>query len=225
MTDRSKKRFWLDWSTLEKSQALFDLFLVLFTGGLLWTSIKQWQATKQGFQAVQRAFVFTKGIQIGRSLDANRAFLMIPIENTGTTPATHVTVIANRRFTKYPLPDDFDFPDARGGPPGLLAPKEVGAGPVLVTTQRCIDLVHSDKLRLFVWGRINYADVFQVQHETDFCWEYRGTWGAGLNPNPTQMGDWFTTCARHNCADKDCAEYQMNRRVEEPTDQGCKEIS
>jgi hypothetical protein len=46
MTDEPKKRFWKDWTTLERIQAIFDLAVVVFTGGLWWTSCQQWQAMK-----------------------------------------------------------------------------------------------------------------------------------------------------------------------------------
>jgi hypothetical protein len=54
------KWFWRDWTTLEKTQAVFDFFLVVFTGGLLRTSCNQWDVAKSAVAGPNKAFVYAK---------------------------------------------------------------------------------------------------------------------------------------------------------------------
>ncbi len=53
MPEETRKRFWIDWHTLERIQAVFDLAVVIFSGGLWWTSCQQWQSMKDQKEVMQ----------------------------------------------------------------------------------------------------------------------------------------------------------------------------
>jgi hypothetical protein len=88
-----RKRFWRDWDTLERTQAVFNLLLVAFTLGLVWTSAKQWHAatgTLSELKAEQRPWVGMTRFEVKFSNDdpiQPIASVTLHYLNVGKTPA------------------------------------------------------------------------------------------------------------------------------------------
>jgi ABC-type nickel/cobalt efflux system permease component RcnA len=97
------------------AQIATAVLLVIFTGGLLWTSYKQWRAMEKSLQVSQRAYVNVKGIDwIEKKSRDDLLFSPIDfvIRNSGRTPAKNLLVqvggeISKDRFGKG-TPTDLD---------------------------------------------------------------------------------------------------------------------
>jgi hypothetical protein len=90
------KRFWKDWSTLERIQAVFDLCVMMFTGGLLLTSYYQWSTMdRQLIQMKAQTHAYV-GVAGG---DFKTGRLRILADGSATTDQCYVRA---KNFGTYP---------------------------------------------------------------------------------------------------------------------------
>jgi hypothetical protein len=94
--------------------------------------------------------------------------------NAGHTPAHKVSYTAKAAILPVPLPDDFAFPlpdEAIGG--ALLGPQQnfILSGVVedYCGDGRVDDIKRGKGDALYIWGIVNYEDVFGESHFTKFC--------------------------------------------------------
>jgi hypothetical protein len=190
---------------------------------LTWSIVALSNQQTKDTEAIQRAFVFSRGVSLYKpdpDASPDLEMVVVPIENTGTTAATDLEITANM-FTKpssekWPVP--FDFPDAQPSRPGqdplprALGPKETTIASISLLEQGCLSLIARNQLQMLVWGRIKYKDVFGVPHKTNFCWQYVGR---GLDyPSGTIPTTIFFPCPWHNCTDDQCKDWPDNRRAQ-----------
>lgn len=215
------KRFWVDWGTLERIQAVFDLCVVIFTGGLLLTSYQQWSITRESLIAVQRAFLNVKHIQSGRITPAKGAKIkedvdgfrvLVEFENSGSTTARRVLgyfdidrlrveEFARFRFAAKP---DHEMCRSTVGPKATML-SGVDFKPLGYWT------VVDQGLVPCVWGWEMYSDVFPdtKPHLTEFCYVLRSI--SGDDPLTLQLN--WSGCGRHMCQDEDCEDYEAVRNL------------
>jgi len=55
---------------------------------------------------------------------------------------------------------------------------------------------------MVVYGSIDYEDIFDDWHRTDFCFDYRGYLMKPDNSGIEKLI--WSACPKHNCYDKDC---------------------
>jgi hypothetical protein len=110
--------------------------------------------------------------------------------NVGMTPGYKVNYKARAEILPFPLPDDFDFslPDLPISRESTLG----GFGQNLMLSA-VVDRMYSEEeeieiksgsKRLYIFGTVNYEDVYQIGRRTNFC-----LWVAWLDHNKT----WATT--------------------------------
>lgn len=94
--------------------------------------------------------------------------------NTGHTPAHKVRYKAQAAILPVPLPDDFDFPltsDFIGE--SMLGPQQNANLVAIVDKFSPEHEVHDIKLgkgkALYVWGIVEYEDIFKTSQNTKFC--------------------------------------------------------
>jgi hypothetical protein len=159
--------------------------------------------------AVQRAFVFPKGVESTvHIVDAatNKTtewHLWIPWENSGLTPTKALEIHVNWLSQKHPLPKGYDFPDL--DPKNtlyVLGPKATtSCGPLKIPAQDLVG-VKKGTHHLYIWGRATYRDVFKqtITHVTKFCWKITDVLG---DPTSDKVVIHFAAHDEHNCADED----------------------
>lgn len=187
---------------------------------LTWSIVRLTDHQTKDTEAIQRAFVFSTGVNLYKpDPDAipGLEMVIVPIENAGATAATDLDVVTNM-FTEPVMekwPDPFDFPDPQPNRPGqkplprALGPKETTISPIGLLERGCLDLIAHGQLKTLVWGRIRYKDVFGDSHKTNFCWEYVGR---GIDyPRGTAPTTFFFPCPWHNCTDDDCKDPDDRR--------------
>lgn len=141
-----------------------------------------------------------------RAYVSARPFLPRPISgtranlhafNVGHTPARSVRHRGQLDIFPYPLPNDFSFPALSGSYdltdltlfPGLpietyaLAARDF-------QKQEWVEAESGQRARFYVWGEIEYLDVFRVPRRTLYCISYSGT---------GEQKSW-AYCDRHNDA-------------------------
>jgi hypothetical protein len=138
-----------------------------------------------------RAYVGTADIKITE----NPSQITLGVENHGQTPARHVKVFSSWHVVQkgQSLPKDFSFPDLDECPDSLksetaLYPKvplpavtETGNCPLVLGKMALAVSGHST---LYLYGHVDYEDVFDNPHTTTFCL----TWASGTS----------SYCDRHN---------------------------
>jgi hypothetical protein len=216
------KRFWRDWTTLEKTQAVFDFFLVVFSAGLLWTSYNQWDVAKGAVAGASKAFVYAKKeIATQEPPKSQTASLddIVPLtlhfENTDSTPTRHVKIVIN--LASASLPDNYDYPDVLTSVDQhhnnffFIAPHEILPITVNNLTLGAIAAIRLHLIHFTIYGHVDYADVvFGAPHTTQFCVYWNGTATAAGG------SDLWMSCDKHNCVDEDCPNWSPRVMPRQP---------
>jgi hypothetical protein len=136
----------------------------------LWRSTdKLWRAGENQTVVIQRAFVFSRKIDVRVSINPQtnlyvRCLISKEWENSGTTPAINVSMRENTQAFVGDIPDDFDFPDHPDNPIQniVLGPKAriLGRG-ILVPPDDCTrpcrgkrDFTSGDGLNMTTYLRV-----------------------------------------------------------------------
>jgi hypothetical protein len=155
--------------------------------------------SQQSFKVQQRPYVWVKTPVVTHegAVSGKPIFMDIYFINAGVTPALEVS---NHVYVKFSEVTDADFNGLRslfekvgnekGGVlthEGSLYVTAVSGKRKTLWTLEPIPWNGSDPI--FVYGRIEYLDVFGDAHSTEFCWHY-------LVPNQV-----FMSCPNHNGID------------------------
>lgn len=148
--------------------------------------------SRQALITVERAFVFIRTFEV-HVLNDN-VIIMPKWENSGSTPANDKVNWVNwKAFAGEPPPGFYNFDLDISGQPingrsmaliGFIAPHATQYAEMSTIPIACIEEVKAGTLRLFVWGWIEYPDVFDEisAHRTEFCSEVIAT---GISRNET----------------------------------------
>lgn len=145
------------------------------------------------FQISERARVHIKAVAL--SLQSNAPIkALLTIENFGKTPANRLEVTATLETRADALPDNpQDDPSIHEHPSTNLMPSDIhgmsliGARPM---SDAGVTAINEGKGFVYVFGHMEYEDVFGKAHKTTFCAQY----------NP-KVPDQFNFCAYYNSAD------------------------
>jgi hypothetical protein len=172
--------------------AIFTMFLVLATIGLFISGERSVQVArinalaaresadvaKTALISAQRAFLY---INLFEQSVINQEFRILPQwKNSGSTPANQLTMWANWKTFPGEIPSDFTYPDlGPGGAPAVkkdrnawyLGPQSTSYAEILKIPITAMEEVRVGKLRLFVWGWVEYRDIFEGTplHRSEFC--------------------------------------------------------
>lgn len=165
--------------------ALFSLWAtVVATALLLWTLIE----TRAISRRELRAYLFAEGVAIGEGThhpDRDPLLLgkmgsVVGIRNSGSTPAhqvNHWSSVEVEMFDKdveMRAPIRLDAAFASNVPPNgsISADRVMSRKP----TDKMIEAVKSGRAAVFVFGAIEYRDVFGARHRTNYRLFYTGSW-------------------------------------------------
>jgi hypothetical protein len=214
-------KFWCDAKIGEFALVSFTLFLVVFTGGLWFSTDRLWKAGKEALEVTERALVFLDGfdVELTTALNSNSVierddlpdlyatdpglfitrFAIFPRwKNSGSTPTKRMTVQVSWRGPVGPIPPDYLYKDAPQ--PFFLAPGSVEAGSIVEMTgvSAKIDWSFTPlgvEPPFFIWGRAEYEDVFGRSHFVEWCRQLRLERhdGKELRAHFIQWGDYNRT--------------------------------
>ena len=189
---------------------------------------------------VQRAFVVPEPLDItsiggSGTLPIYAWNIRIILDNSGNTAAAHL------RFHTMRIWDNLFMPNIRGLNPdtteyefdGLpeasisLSPHEKFVFPDLAIKNNAVRLMRKDLLKFFIFGEIDYFDVFDKHHRAKFCYKFAGhsilSNESDIMGRGGTLGDPFISrnlelvktglsarlCERNNCSDEDCGTNQV----------------
>jgi hypothetical protein len=187
------------WIILGHRLKITDTILAVFTALLFFAAI--WQGyqlkltvrhtsdsvelSRNSFIIENRAYITPIEFTFGKGADIHSGrvikWLFHPQwRNTGQTPAIRVRHLTNAKvFLKSGMPDDFDFPDNQRIGANMNFGKVIGpsftfVGPhVEIDAVVLRDLMKSKQYRMFIWGWVEYRDVFPGTpiRRTEWCSE------------------------------------------------------
>jgi len=144
------------------------------------SALQREQTALQKEQMRGRVFVDTGDgtVTIGKSISIN-----LLLKNSGPTPAYNLAVWSRAEILDYPLKKPLEFVDPEGDKPNILITPGIPFG---ITVGRDAPLSEGEAAaihgatatrRLFLWGRVVYKDVFNVEHHRTFCLKFGGNDG------------------------------------------------
>lgn len=135
------------------------------------------KASADALPKTERAFVFCQNIPEMTILDERKiptTFIYRPEwRNSGTTPTKRMTVRTNWAKHRGDLPNDFAY-DYSGSPEVMfLGPQAVMfSNPVHISADNLVAAA-KDETRIYIWGRVDYTDMFGADHYSQFCYRLR----------------------------------------------------
>jgi hypothetical protein len=170
-----------------------DWWMIGLTGILAAGTVGLWLATKQLVRGAEstakrqlRAYLNRSGKPEFRERiqeDQSKIYdFLVPLKNSGQTPAYDVTARGRAAYDTIPLPDSADLtlkpaPQGSRGPVGpgqeILVPctsDAIGAKDCFLMYQPVL------KRTLYLIGEVSYVDAFKARHTVSFCeavdWSY-----------------------------------------------------
>jgi hypothetical protein len=121
---------------------------------------------------------------IPQALPEIRNSIRLRIENNGQTPAYNVSSVTN--WTAVPdvspdarLPERYSFPDPKPPSDHFVSTSDIGrdkhtdsVGPIPDDQIAVFRNAGAKRSTLFIYGHIDYCDIFNEPHSTAFCFKY-----------------------------------------------------
>jgi hypothetical protein len=176
-------------------QLIILAFQVLYTG-------RYAKAAKESAEVTQRAFVGFHGFHVNPSIGEDGKvtyWKIIPRwHNFGPTPAMHATVISGLEIVDFKAREDFKLPkEPKECPETILAPRaKIDTNAVIIDLAAATD-IQSKSIRMFIYSRFRYRDVFNNPHSTTACAEVLTAPDLLITPTPFR----FQLTGMHNHAD------------------------
>ena len=176
----TQRQFWI--TVAEVAGLLLTVGFVAWTASVAVRSAKAAEAavkiTSDTAQHQLRAYVSRKNIIWKRNIDTNGGLMNFDVvivwENCGATPARRCRSRINSNFFKNAIPKDFDYADSEGD--DLVTELSyIGPGQIIQSSARVsvvdAQAVARQEKSLFVWGWIEYDDIFEntPRRRTEVC--------------------------------------------------------
>lgn len=142
-------------------------------------------------------------VQAPHSIDDDGLKFQIEWVNRGKTPARASNSYADWKFFDGQLPEEFDFPEPAPGDED--GPPTIGPGQSLFTSgmdpipQELIVEVAAGTKRVYLWGAVNYVDVFGSNRRTEFAAKLHAS-----HARETFFDLRLNAIGRHNDIDEHC---------------------
>lgn len=145
-----------------------------YAGDLSRTAASELKTAQATAQNDERAWIGVQQTQLASFEPGKPVSAIIILDNTGKSPARHITYTSTMQIlpTGSSPPFGLDIPDATWTGITSIAP-QVGYRLQVVTnsilSQELRDLIeHNDRV-IWVWGTLQYEDIFNQSHLTEFC--------------------------------------------------------
>lgn len=197
--------------------AVATVVMACFTGILVWVTRQQAKLTREALITTERAFVFLEdfdstwafhpaALQHGTAFGTRQVpprltqFVIRPRwRNNGTTPTRNMRVSVNWTHFDGPLPAAFAY-QCPTPTPMFLAPQATEWSEPIYIPDDVATRALSGPTRIFIWGRVDYDDIFDGTgaHFTNWC--YRVLLRLNAAGEPERQ---FIAEGSHNGSDED----------------------
>jgi hypothetical protein len=183
---------WLNWITAVGVVAAVCAFVPLYiqmraAQVTAQTAIDQLHMMQASFQTTERAWVTVKDSHIELPIaTGENPVITTKLQNTGHSPALKVRLrqvyILQDKLPEGQMPKiEFMGDESLGlvGPGGFMR-STIARGEPLTEIQTT--LLKSGKVSIFNLGTVTYVDIFNISHETNFCFMLRNLTHTELSP-------------------------------------------
>jgi hypothetical protein len=218
----ANKRFWRDYEPIEK----FNLLICIFTFVYALVTIGAYNIARSTLQIESSAFVFVSTVELTglKMVEPSIPQVGIPLavgivlKNAGPTVARNVSMWTGACVKQGHLAANFSFPVHEVTDKlEMIGPNTEGPGTGLPLEEQAMKLLLTNpRYDLYVWGVVDYTDVFNKAHQTQFCYTYAGyEFTSTKSPKRAIFG----VCGIHSCSDSDCP----NKWGDNADETGCPE--
>lgn len=210
--EKPSDSFWGDEPLRNKIRFIIEMVLSLFAACTLVATFIVTSATKEQLGITRdqlhtqsRAWLCAAGIYATDGFKVGDSpTVIIKFSSTGNSPARDMTIKYNMNLRNKPLPDNMPMGEYLSKEPsrGVIAPNSEFSSPKytkkeIVFTEEDIGEISRNERKLYVYGFIDYLDIFNVRHCTNFCFVSR------VEGPENKVG--FQVCSNNNeMADKEC---------------------
>jgi hypothetical protein len=203
-----EKKHWLEYAT-----AAFALFAAV--GGIVAAIFTGWQASiannslavnRDQERRSLRAYLFAHPIfpiSIKNFGAGQAASISVAISMMGITPAYKATGWTTAQIRNYPYGDSGNMDNL--GAPNVSSSAIISPDSPMIATANLTNASDEDYqnaragtiFRVYVWGRVDYFDIFARPHWLTFCYNYSGDSITDPANNPPEI------CTHHNDVDSE----------------------
>jgi hypothetical protein len=186
-------------------ELIFAFFVLVFTGVLAFTAKDQLGIIRDQIHIENRAWLCAAGISAKNGFKVGGSpTVIIKFSSSGNSPARDMTIKYNMKLRDSPLPDNIPMGEYLSEEPsrGVIAPTSEFSSPEytkkeIVFTEEDVGKISRNESRLYVYGNIDYLDIFNERHCTYFCFVSR------VEGPENKVG--FQVCSNNNdMTDKEC---------------------
>jgi len=158
-------------------ELIFTFALVMFTAVLAFAAIYQFGIMRDQMQNSTRPWLNAAGVSAQNGFKVGESpTVIIKFKNSGNSPARDVMLKYNMTLLVAPIPDNMPMGQYLSKEPsrGVVAPNSEFSSPKytkkeIIFTEDSISKISNNDLRLYVFGFIDYLDIFNQRHCTYFC--------------------------------------------------------
>ncbi len=166
--------------SIEVTTFLVPIFTLLVV--IIYTGITGYQAfiARDTARRQLRAYVGVEDPSFGEKFPS---FVNIPVENGGQTPAYGLNAHLNRKWVPagQGIPKGFDYPDLGAGT-GISSVAYLNPGQRRIFTfpieNTELESAQKGEIDLFIYGHVDYVDIYKAQRSSVFSYQYKGLRGA-----------------------------------------------
>ena len=166
-------KVWYEWLTYKRLTLLFSFLLTVSTCTYVFVSLMQWYTIRTQFTLGERPWVIVQNANYKDFKVGDKPIAVIVFINTGRTPARNVRTIGHiaLRYEPAPNPIPYNSPNCYDsnsviGPNNVMSLLLQTNGPLL--NEEDLKAVNEKKLRLYIWGCVDYDDIFSNHYKTNF---------------------------------------------------------
>jgi hypothetical protein len=206
-----KKTAWFWWWENPTDRFSFLLVFVTFllfgaTAGLYWATRNLVQDAERTSERQLRAYLSGKPVRVFAFSPSIVAEIESTVTNHGQTPASQVHISGLVEILPYPLPNDHQFPflpvaksTSVVHPGGTIQGHSVASH--LFAEDEIARAVNGKEVRFYIFGKIDYVDIFGQNRWTRFCSSILGGKNLAIvargDPN-VEVTINFEPCDQHN---------------------------
>jgi hypothetical protein len=153
-----------------------DVLMVIATVALVGATIALWLSAKRSTEITERGYVKISHTAPGIVFDAASSKLEVQIKNAGRTPASVIDLLLKQVILnaneELPLVPDYSALEPEPKEAFLAAGDKVFVSRSFDLKHSELEAVRSGAARLFLFGYVDYVDVFNKHHRAGYARSY-----------------------------------------------------
>ena len=158
-----------------KNTHVIQWFLIICNFGILIFLGYQTLILQSQLTLSQRAWVTVKNITLSELKEGKPITSKFNFFNSGNSPASKVSIYSFMKTRNTPVPEPMEpIPDEVRESVSIIGSQSEFYGTLIskeILTTEAIQEISSGKVNIYVWGVVDYEDIFGSSHRTKFCFK------------------------------------------------------